>query len=114
MSENCSSEGSTAMNFTETNNNTGPELGTSTQAEVNEQIRSFMASLMRQLEDLIWLVQGMTTASHPNYYTKVDTSASYSAPGYQPDSPFLYHCVVRTTKNEELTGERNKDRKQLI
>ena len=40
---------------------------------------------MKQLEDLTRLAQGMKTASHPDHYPTVGTSASCTPPGYQPD-----------------------------
>ena len=86
MSEYSSSEGSPAMNPTGTNQNKGTELRTLTQAEVDQLIKSFIAPLVRQLDDLTRIVQGMITASHPDYYTRTGTAAICRAPGYQPDA----------------------------
>ena len=59
-----------------------PEIQTLTQEAVNEQIRGFIASLTRQLEELTRLVQGMTTSRHPNSYPKNDlgTTAATAMP----------------------------------
>ena len=40
------------------------------QEPVNEQTRGFIAPLIRQLEELTRLVQGMTTSRHPNFYLR--------------------------------------------
>ena len=42
------------------------EFQTLTQEAVGKQIRVFVASLTRQLDELTRLVQGMTTSRHPN------------------------------------------------
>ena len=89
MSENSSSEGSSAMNSTDTNGNEGPEIPEITQAEVDEQIKSFIAFLTRQREDSTRFVQGVTIASNLNYYPRAGTSASYGAPGCQPDTRWV-------------------------
>ena len=39
---------------------------------VNEQIRRFIAPLIRQLEELTRLVQGMNTTRHPNHYPRTE------------------------------------------
>ena len=59
-----------------------PEFQTLTQKAVNEQIRGFIARLIRQLEELIRLVQGMSTSRHPNLYprTKLGTSSGTAMP----------------------------------
>ena len=44
------------------------EIQTLTQETVNEQIRGFKAPLIRPLEELTRLVQGLNTRRHPNYY----------------------------------------------
>ena len=66
MSENNSSEGSSAMTFHETNENEGPKIRIWTQEDFDEQIKSFVAPLMRQLEDLTGHVQGLSVASVKN------------------------------------------------
>ena len=66
MSENSRSEGSPAMNSTEINENEGPKIHAITQAEVDEQTKSFITPLVKQLGDFTRHVQGMTTAPHPN------------------------------------------------
>ena len=52
VNENSISESSSAINFRETNENEVPEIHNLTQEEFNEQIKSFIALLTRQLEDL--------------------------------------------------------------
>ena len=54
------------MNSTETKENESSENGAIIQADVDEQIMSFIAPLKRQLEVLTRFVQGMATASRPN------------------------------------------------
>ena len=76
MSKTSVSEASPAMNPPETKEIEGPEVSAITQDEVDEKIKSFIAPLTRQLEDLTPLVRGMTTASHPNNYPSTGTSAS--------------------------------------
>ena len=85
MNEDSSSTGGPSMNSPETNENEDSEMRALTQEEIDEQIKSFIAPLTRQLEDLTRLVSGMTIASHLDYYERAGTSASYSAPGDQPD-----------------------------
>ena len=59
---------------------------TLTQGKDNEQIRSYIAPLTDQLEDLTRLIKRMSGAQHPNKYPRAGTSASFSASGYQPDN----------------------------
>ena len=44
-----------------------PEIHTSTQEGVNEQIKALITPLTRQLEELTQWVQGMVTTPHPNH-----------------------------------------------
>ena len=67
MNENSSSGGETAINSPETNENEYPEIAALAEEEFDEQIKSFIAPVTKQLEDLNWFVQGMTTASDPKY-----------------------------------------------
>ena len=76
MSEGGSSECSSAMNSHENNEKVGPEIRVLTQKEVDAGIKSFIAPLTRQQEDLTRLVQGVATASHPTYFLRADTNAS--------------------------------------
>ena len=91
VSENKGSESHSAMNSQEFNENEEPEFHTLTQEEVNEQIKSFVAPLTRQVEVLIHLVQGLSVASHPKHYPRADTDTSYNAHGYSPDTKGLYY-----------------------
>ena len=52
MSENCSTEDNRAGNSSENTEEEVPEIHTLTQEAVNEQIKGFIASLARQLEEL--------------------------------------------------------------
>ena len=61
------------------------EAGILTQEEVNDQIRSYIDPLTKQLEDLIRLIQGMSRAKQPNNYPRAATSVKFSEHGYQPD-----------------------------
>ena len=49
-----------------------PDIQTLTQEAVNEQIRGFIAPLIRHLEELTRLVQGISTSRHPNSYPRTD------------------------------------------
>ena len=51
------------MNAPERNVENEFEVRTVTQEKANEQIRSYMT---KQLEDLTWLIQGISTAQQPN------------------------------------------------
>ena len=75
-------ECNSAMNCHDTNENEEPEIRGLTQEEVIEQIKSSIAPLTRQLEDLIRLVQWLLVTSHPNHYPRADTDTSYNAHGY--------------------------------
>ena len=59
-----------------------PEFQTLTLEVVNEQIRGFIAPLIRQLEELTRLVQGMTTSRHRNSYprTELGTTSGTAMP----------------------------------
>ena len=67
-----------------------PEFRTLTQEAVNEQIRVFMAPLTRQLEELTWLVQGMTTSRHPISYCRTDLGTTSGTAMPQSDNGW-YH-----------------------
>ena len=58
-SENNGSESHSAMKFCRTNENEEPKIRSLTQEEVIEQIKNFIATLTRQLEDLTRVVQGL-------------------------------------------------------
>ena len=66
MSESSSIESSPIMNAPELNVEDEPEVHFLTQVEVNEQIRSHIAPLTKQLEDL--------TARHPTSFRRAGTS----------------------------------------
>ena len=59
-----------------------PEFQTFTQEAVNEHIRGFIAPLTRQLEELIRLVQEISTSRHPNSYqrTELGTTSGTAMP----------------------------------
>ena len=59
-----------------------PEFQKLTLEAVNEQIRGFIAPLTRQLEELIRLVQGLTTSRHPHSYprTELGTTSGTAMP----------------------------------
>ena len=88
MSKNSSFKGGPAMIFHEINENESLEVRTLMQEEINEQIKSFITLFTRELENLTPLLQGMSIASHLNFYPRADTNASYSVHGYQPDTFF--------------------------
>ena len=57
-----------------------------TQEEVNEQIRKYIALLIKQLEEYTRLIHGMSTAHRPNLSSRAVTISSFSAAGTSPDS----------------------------
>ena len=63
--ENNRSETNPIMSAHGNNTDKGSETRILTQEEVDEQIRNYIAPLIRQLEDLTWLVQKMSTAHRP-------------------------------------------------
>ena len=68
----------------ESNKDTESKTRILTQKEVGEQIRSYIAPLTRQLEDLTCLIHGMLTAHRPNLSPRAGTSTSSSAAGPSP------------------------------
>ena len=58
-----------------------------TQEAVNEQIRGFIAPLTRQLEELIRLVQKMSTSGRPNSYPETELGAVSGTAMPQSDTP---------------------------
>ena len=48
------------------------EIQTLTHEAVNKQIRGFIAPLIRRLEELTRLVQGMNTTRHPNHFPRTE------------------------------------------
>ena len=68
MSENNGTESNSAMNTIEANENEEPKNRNLTQKDVSEEIKSFIALLTRQLDELTWLVQNLSVASYANHY----------------------------------------------
>ena len=62
-----------------------PEIQTLTEEAVNEQIRGFIDPLTRQLEELTWLVQGMSTSRHPDSYLKTELGTTSGTTKPQSD-----------------------------
>ena len=62
------------------------EIQTWTQEAVNEQIRGFIASLHRQLEEFTRLIQGMVTTLHPDHYPRTDFVPLLVQPHISPRS----------------------------
>ena len=77
MSASNSTESSPIVNALERHVEDEPEVHVLNQEEVNEQMRSYIARLTNQLEDLTRLIREMTTAQHPTSYPRAATSASY-------------------------------------
>ena len=98
MTENNNTECSPIMKAPERNVDDEPEVHVLTQEEVNEQIKSHIAHVTRQLEVLTRLIQGMSTAQHPTFYPGAGAGASFSAAGYQPDTYEENVFFVRTCK----------------
>ena len=85
-----------------------------THDDVNEQIRSYIALLTKQLEDLTRLLQGMLSTQQRNAYPRAATSDSFSIAGYQPDTGIsgpayrwarkktsVVHCTPSLSKNAQ-------------
>ena len=68
-----------------------PEFQTLTQEAVNEQIRGFIAPLIRQLEEFIRLVQGMTASCHPNSYPRTELGTTSGTAIHQSDNWQKFH-----------------------
>ena len=56
-----------------------------TQEEIDDQIKIYITSLTKQLENLTRLIQGMSTAHRPNLSSRAGASASFSAANHSPD-----------------------------
>ena len=76
------------MNALERNVDNEPEAHMVTQEEVNEQIEKHIAPLTKQLEELTWSIQGMSTTQHATSSPSACTSTSFSVAGYPPDNIF--------------------------
>ena len=63
-----------------------PEFQTLTQEAIKEKTRGFIAPLTRQLEELIQLVQGMTTSRHQDSYPRTELSTTSGTAIPQSDS----------------------------
>ena len=64
------------------------QFQTLTQEAVNEQVRGFIGPLTRQLEELIRLVQGMTTSSRPNSYPRTGLGTTSGTAMPQSDNSY--------------------------
>ena len=67
-----------------------PEVQTLTQEAVSEQIRGFIAGLTRQLEELIRLVQGITTSRHPSFNPRTELGTTSGTAMPQADN-YCWH-----------------------
>ena len=76
MSDNGSTEKANGIS-SENVEGEGPEIERLTQEAVSEQTRGFIAPLIRKLEELTRLAQGMTTTRHPYHCrrTEFDTTS---------------------------------------
>ena len=92
------------MSAHETNTDTEFETRILTQEEVHEQIKSYIAALTRQLEELIRLIHARSTADPPYFLQMADTSTNSCAACPSPDKT---HC-----HNRLLVSKRPKPEKQ--
>ena len=76
-----------------------PELQTLTREAVDEQIREFIASLTRQLEELTRLVQEKSTTKHPNSYPKAELGATSGTTMPQSDKLFTNFKAIAAAKS---------------
>ena len=86
ISENSSSGNDPAMGSHEDEVSSESEAPILTQEDINEQIRCYIAFQTKQLEGLVRLIQGMSSALQPNIYPRAGTSASFSAAGHPPNT----------------------------
>ena len=75
MSESKSSEINPIMSAHENYVRKKSEARILTQEKIDEQIKNYIALLTRRLEDLIWLIQRMSTAHRPNFFARAGVSA---------------------------------------
>ena len=69
------------------------------EAAVNEEIKGFIAPLICQLEELIWLIQRMVTTPHPSHYPRTDYSAICSTAAHQRDNCAAINSNKSTLKS---------------
>ena len=86
MSENGSIEENVTGNSSENVGGEVSEVQTLTEEAVNEQIKRFIAPLIRQLGELTRLVQGMVTTPHPSHYPRTAVGTTYGTARHQSDS----------------------------
>ena len=72
------------------------EFQTLTQEAVGKQIRVFVASLTRQLDELTRLVQGMTTSRHPNSQPSTELGTTCSTAMSQSDTKQCFRYYFRS------------------
>ena len=91
-----------------------PEFRTWTEGGVKEQIRGFIALLIRQLEELTRLVQGLTTSWHPNSYsrTKLLTTSATVMP--QSDSIPIAISSNLLLRGRRASGDRRRWESETI
>ena len=63
----------------------GIRYNTNPVSAVNEQIKGLFAPLIRQLEKLTRLVQGLVTTPHPRHYPKFNSITTYGTTAIQSD-----------------------------
>ena len=65
------------------------EFETLTQEAVNEKIRGSIAPLTHQLEELTWLVQGMSTSRHLNSNLRSELGTTSGTAMHQSDNVWI-------------------------
>ena len=94
MRENNSSEAGPISSAHENNTDTESKTRILTQKVVNEKMKNHIAPLIRRLQDLIRLIQCISTGHRSNFSLQAGTSANSSAAVPSPDIVFLFINLV--------------------
>ena len=89
-------ETSSLLNSYRSNADSESEARILIQEEVNEQIKSYIIPLNKQLEDLTWLIQGISSAHERILSPRASTSANSSATGKLSDKASLRSLTYMT------------------
>ena len=71
-----------------------PKFQMLTQEDINEQSREFIPPLVRHLEELTRLVQGMTASPHPKPYHRTELGTTSGTPMPQSVRGVLQFCLT--------------------
>ena len=106
MSENGSIEGNRVYNTSENAEEEIPEARVLSQKPVNQQVKSFIAPLTRQLEELTRPSQGMATTQHSSHYPRAQYSA-ISGAAVHPDDNMWSVFKFPDTRNSGVLKKLN-------